>query len=146
MKVEAWLFGITTVFLVLVTPAYWLITDAASECHAKPGVSCADWTGTSALVMTTLLTAMVTLYLGFHARRMDARPEDRTDGEIADGAGELGFFPPYSWWPFWCACTLGLIVLALAMLQWWLMVLGMALGVMALSGWIFEYYRGEHAH
>jgi hypothetical protein len=146
MKVEAWLFGITTIFLVLVTPAYWFITDAADNCGVKEGASCADWTGTSALVMTTLLTAMVTLYLGFHAKRMDARPEDRTDGEIADGAGELGFFPPYSWWPFWAACCLGLIVLATAMTQWWLMVLGMALGVMALSGWIFEYYRGEHAH
>jgi len=138
MKVEAWLFGITSVFLVLVTPAYWFITDA--------GDTGADWTGTSALVMTTLLTSMVTLYLGFHANRMDARPEDRTDGEIADGAGELGFFPPYSWWPFWCACTLGLIVIALAMTQWWMFVLGAALGVMALSGFIFEYYRGEHAH
>ncbi|RHW26928.1 cytochrome c oxidase subunit 4 [Nocardioides immobilis] len=138
MKVEAWLFGITTIFLVLVTPAYWFITDASD--------TGADWTGTSALVMTTLLTAMVTLYLGFHAQRMDPRPEDRTDGEIADGAGELGFFPPYSWWPFWCACTLGIIVLALAVTQWWMVVLGFALGVLALSGWIFEYYRGEHAH
>ncbi len=146
MKVEAWLFGITTIFLVLVTPAYWFITDAADNCGVKEGGSCADWTGTSALVMTTLLTAMVTLYLGFHAKRMDARPEDRSDGEIADGAGELGFFPPYSWWPFWCACTLGLIVVALAMTQWWMFVLGAALGVMALSGFIFEYYRGEHAH
>jgi hypothetical protein len=153
MRVEAWLFGITTVFLVLVTPAYWFITDAASDCHGgsftdQGGTlgSCADWTGTSALVMTTLLTAMVTLYLGFHARRMDARPEDRTDGEIADGAGELGFFPPYSWWPFWCACTLGIIVLALAVTAWWMLVLGMALGVLALSGWMFVYSRGEHAH
>ncbi len=146
MKVEAWLFGITTVFLALVTPAYWLITDAADDCATTEAGSCADWTGTSALVMTTLLAGMVTLYLGFHAKRMDARPEDRVDGEIADGAGELGFFPPYSWWPFWCACTLGLIVFALAVTQWWMVVLGMALGVMALSGFIFEYYRGEHAH
>ena len=30
MRVEAWLFGITTIFLVLVTPAYWFITDAAT--------------------------------------------------------------------------------------------------------------------
>jgi len=149
MRVEAWLFGITTIFLVLVTPAYWLITDAQTNCTSATTVDagdCADWTGTSALVMTTLLTGMVTLYLGFHAKRMDARPEDRVDGEIADGAGELGFFPPYSWWPFWCACALGLIVFALAVTQWWMVVLGMALGVLTLSGFIFEYYRGEHAH
>ena len=55
MKAEAWIFGVCTIFLVLVTPAYWFITG--------------DWTGTSALAMTTLLTLMVTLYLGFHAKR-----------------------------------------------------------------------------
>ncbi len=88
MKAEAWIFGICTVFFVLVAPAYWFITG--------------DPTGTSALTMTSLLTLLVTFYLGFHASRMEPRPEDRQDAEIADGAGELGFFPPYSWWPLWC--------------------------------------------
>ena len=138
MKIEAWIFGVTTVFLVLVSPAYWFITDGSE--HG------ADWTGTSALVMTTLLCAMVTLYLGFHANRMDSRPEDRKDAEIADGAGELGFFPPYSWWPLWCAATLGVIVFALAVLAWWLFIIGVVIGAVALSGWIFEYYRGVYAH
>jgi hypothetical protein len=116
----------------VVSPAYWLIAG--------------DWTGTSALVMTTLLAAMVTLYLGFHAAKMDARPEDRKDGEIADGAGELGFFPPYSWWPLWCAASLGVVVYAVAIAAWWLVIIGIGLGAVALSGWVFEYYRGEHAH
>jgi hypothetical protein len=88
---------------------------------------------------------MVTLYLGFHATKMDPRPEDRKDGEIADGAGELGFFPPYSWWPLWCSLTLAVIVLGVVM-AWWLFVIGVVLGLLALQGWIFEYYRGEHAH
>ena len=132
MKAETWLFVIVTVFLVLVTPAYWFISE--------------DWTGTSALTMTTLLTAMIALYLGFHARKMDPRPEDRQEGEIADGAGELGFFPPYSWWPLWCALTLGVMVYGTALAEWWLVIIGGSLGAVALSGLIFEYYRGEHAH
>lgn len=132
MKAETWIFVITTAFFALVTPAYWLITE--------------DWTGTSALVMSTLLVLMVSIYLGFHAARMDPRPEDRKDGEIAEGAGELGFFPPYSWWPLWCALTLAVCVLGVALGQWWLFVIGAGLGVVALSGWVFEYYRGEHAH
>ena len=131
MKSEAWIFGICTIFFVLVSPAYWFITG--------------DWTGTSALVMTTLLSAMVTLYLGFHAKNMDPRPEDRKDGEIADGAGELGFFPPYSWWPLWCALTLSVVVLGLVF-GWWLFIAGVGLGIVTLSGFIFEYYRGDHAH
>ena len=132
MKVEAWIFAITTAFFVVVSPAYWLIAG--------------DWIGTSALVMTTLLAAMVTLYLGFHAVKMEPRPEDRKDGEIADGAGELGFFPPYSWWPLWCAASLAVIVYAVAVAAWWLVIIGFGLGGLALTGWVFEYYRGEHAH
>ena len=132
MKAEAWIFGITTVFVAVVAPGYWFLSG--------------DWTGTSALVMTALLTAMITLYLGFHASRMDPRPEDRKEGEIADGAGELGFFPPYSWWPLWCGMTLAVCVYAIALGAWWLFIIGVGLGAVTLSGWIFEYYRGEHAH
>ncbi|WP_248582225.1 cytochrome c oxidase subunit 4 [Nocardioides sp. InS609-2] len=132
MKVEAWIFIITTIFLVLVSPSYWVITG--------------DWTGTSALTMATLLTLMVSLYLGFHAAKMEPRPEDRKDAEISDGAGELGFFPPYSWWPLWCGLTLAVVVFGTAMSAWWMVILGFTLGAVALSGWIFEYYRGEHAH
>ncbi|MEP7090277.1 MAG: cytochrome c oxidase subunit 4 [Nocardioidaceae bacterium] len=132
MKAEALIFGICTVFFVLVAPAYWLIAG--------------DPTGTSALVMTALLTTLVTFYLGFHASKMDPRPEDREDAEIADGAGELGFFPPYSWWPMWAGLTLGVIVFATAMAAWWLVLMGIGLGALAVCGWIYEYYVGEHAH
>jgi hypothetical protein len=132
MRQEAWIFGSCTIFFVLVTPAYWFITG--------------DVTGTSALVMTTLLAALVAFYIGFHASKMEPRPEDRPDGEIADGAGELGFFPPYSWWPLWCGLTLATMVFATAMQTWWLFIIGAGFGVLALSGWVFEYYRGEHAH
>jgi hypothetical protein len=131
MKAEAWIFGICTAFFTLVAPSYWFITG--------------DPTGTSALVMTMLLTMLVTFYLGFHASRMEPRPEDRKEGEIADGAGELGFFPPYSWWPLWCALTFSTIVLGVV-IGWWLVIIGATLGVVALTGWVFEYYRGEHAH
>jgi hypothetical protein len=132
VKAEAWIFIIATVFFVLVTPAYWFLSY--------------DWTGTSALTMTTLLTLMISVYLGFHAVRMDPRPEDRKDAEVADGAGELGFFPPYSWWPLWNGLCLALIAFAVAMGAWWLVVIGFGLGAVALTGLVFEYYRGIHAH
>ena len=132
MKAETWVFGITAIFVGVVAPAYWFLTE--------------DPTGTSALVMAALLFGMVTLYLGFHASRMDARPEDRKEAEIAEGAGELGFFPPYSWWPLWCACALAVMVFGVAVYAWWLFIIGGVLGALALSGLVFEYYRGEHAH
>ena len=60
MKVEAWIFGLNAAFFALVAPAYWFITY--------------DPSGTSALVMTALLTVLVTFYLGFHASKMEPRP------------------------------------------------------------------------
>ncbi len=132
MKAEAWVFGASTVFFGGVAPLYWFMSG--------------DPTGTSALTMTALLAGMVALYLGFHAAKMDARPEDRKEGEIADGAGELGFFPPYSWWPLWCALALGVIVYGIALTAWWLVVIGFGFGAITLCGFVFEYYRGEHAH
>ncbi|HVX53264.1 cytochrome c oxidase subunit 4 [Nocardioides sp.] len=138
MKAEAWIFAACTIFFALVSPTYWFVT-AGSE-HGG------DWTGTSALVMCTLLMAMITLYIGFHAKQMDPRPEDRKDGEIADGAGELGFFPPFSWWPLWCALSLAFVVFAVAMAAWWLFIIGAVVGFICVAGLVFEYYRGEHAH
>lgn len=132
MKAETWMFASCSIFFVLVTPLYYW--------------SSSDITGTTALVMTFLLTTLVAFYLGFHARKMEPRPEDRTDGEIAEGAGELGFFPPYSWWPLWCGLCLATMTLAVALQAWWLLIIGAVLGAIALCGLVFEYYRGEYAH
>jgi hypothetical protein len=131
VKVEAWVFGILSVFVVVVTPIYWLMSN--------------DPTGTTALVMTFFLSLLVAFYLSVTARRMDPRPEDRKEAEIAEGAGELGFFPPYSWWPLWCALTLAVAVLGIVF-GWWLFIAGVGIGIVTLSGFIFEYYRGDHAH
>jgi hypothetical protein len=132
MRAEALIFAICAAFFLLVAPAYWFISY--------------DPTGTAALTMTFLLTLLVTFYLGFHAAKMEPRPEDRQDAEIADGAGELGFFPPFSWWPLWAAATLGVCVYGVAIGAWWLFIIGVGLGSITLNGWIYEYYRGEHAH
>ena len=131
MKVEAWIFGITTAFFVLVSPAYWFLSG--------------DWTGTSALTMTTLLALMISVYLGFHASKMEPRPEDRKDAEIADGAGELGFFSPSSYWPFALAVSAAMMGLALAFwYSWFIVIAGVAL-LITIGGLLFEYYVGQNA-
>lgn len=131
MRAEAWVFGGNALFFAVVTPVYWY--------------SSYDPTGTAGLIMAFLLTSLVAFYLGFHANKMDPRPEDRTSAEIVEGAGELGFFPPYSWWPLWCAGSVGIIVLGVVF-GWWLFIIGIGAGSIAVTGWVFEFYRGEHAH
>jgi hypothetical protein len=131
VKAETWLFGVNAVFFVIAAPAYWLIAE--------------DPTGTAALTMTALLCLLVTFYLGFHASKMEPRPEDRKEGEIAEGAGELGFFPPHSWWPLALGASASVVVLGV-IFGWWLAIIGAGLVSIAVAGWIFEYYVGEHAH
>ena len=91
MKIEGHLFSFHALFFIPVTVIYWLLSK--------------DPTGTTALVLTIGLAAMVGYYLLFTARRMEARPEDRGDAEISEGSGEIGFFPPHSWWPIGLAAA-----------------------------------------
>ncbi len=131
MKVEAGVTGLVALFFAVVTPVYWFLSE--------------DPTGTAALVMTTLLGALVAFYLGVVARQIDPRPEDRAEAEVADGAGEQGFYPPYSWWPLYTALSLSVMVLGVA-IGWWLVIIGVGVGSLALVGFVYEYYRGFHAH
>ncbi len=60
-----------------------------------------EWIGTVALLLCfALLCLMCGGFFWFVSRRIEPRPEDRPDAEIAEGAGEVGFFSPGSYWPF----------------------------------------------
>ena len=76
MKAEYWTIISCGVFFALIAPIYWVISE--------------DPTGTTALVMTFLLCALLGFYLYVVAKQIPDRPEDRSDGEIAEGAGEQG--------------------------------------------------------
>jgi hypothetical protein len=131
VKIEGVIFAIVAVFFLVVTPIYWFLSY--------------DPTGTTALVLTFGLGALVAFYLLYTSRKVHPRPEDRMDGEIEEMAGEYGFYSPHSWWPLACAGSAALVFLGLVF-AWWLFIIGAALGASAVVGMIFEYYRGEFAH
>lgn len=131
MRVEARIFAIITVFFMIVTPIYWIMSK--------------DPTGTAALTLTFALSLTIFGYLALIARRIDVRPEDKQQGEIVEGAGEVGFFPPQSIWPLFCALSLAFVMLGIVV-GWWLSIIAAPLGFVSLTGLIYEYYRGEHAH
>ena len=58
---------------------------------------------------------MIGAYLAFTGKRVGMRPEDRSDAEIHEGAGEQGHFSPWSWWPLvlGLACAAGFLGLAI---------------------------------
>jgi hypothetical protein len=131
VKVEALIFNIIGGFCIIAAVVY--------------GVWSHEPIGTTALVLSAALTLLIGGFFWFVSRRIDARPEDRKDADIADGAGELGFFSPGSYWPLGIAASAGLMGLALAFWYSWLIVIaGIAL-LITIGGLLFEYYVGQNA-
>jgi hypothetical protein len=131
VKIEAYVFLALTGFFAVIAPVYWILSR--------------DPAGTAALILTFFLSLMIAGYLGLIARRLDPRPEDKNLGEIAEGAGELGFFPPQSIWPLFVAVTAALVFLG-PVFGWWLTIVGFGFGAISITGLLYEFYRGDHAH
>ena len=132
MKVEAAIFNIVSVVLVIFAVVY--------------GVWSKEPIGTTALALSAGLTILVGGFFWFISRRIDARPEDRKDAEMADGAGELGFFSPASYWPIGIAMSAATTALGLAFFYPWLIAIGVAAIICSVGGLLFEYYVGQNAH
>ena len=132
MKVEAAIFNIVSVVLVAFAVIYGF--------WAKEPI------GTTALALSAGLTILVGGFFWFISRRIDSRPEDRKDADIADGAGELGFFSPASYWPITIALSVGTTALGLAFFYPWLIITGAVAILLAVGGLLFEYYVGQNAH
>jgi hypothetical protein len=132
VKVEAAIFNIVSALLVIFALVY--------------GFWSKEPIGTTALALSAGLTILVGGFFWFISRRIDARPEDRKDAEMADGAGELGFFSPASYWPIGIAMSVGLTALGLAFFYPWLIALGVAAIFTTVGGLLFEYYVGQNAH
>jgi len=103
--------------------------------------------GFVALILTAGLTLIIGTFLRFSGRRLEGpRPEDRGDAEVSDGAGDLGFFSPGSYWPFTLALAAAATAYALALWQVWLMIICIGFLLLAICGLLFEYHKKPHAH
>ena len=139
MGIEARLFEILTGFFGLAAIAYGGLTAV----FAPFGL---EWAGTTALVLTAGLSLIIGTFFRFIARRLDTRPEDYAQADIADGAGELAFFSPHSCWPLLIALAFSTAAVGAALWLPWLIVAGVVFVLAAVSGLVFEYYVGPEKH
>lgn len=125
MKVSYRLFlGLALLYFVLAVVYYYVGGEAV---------------GITALTLSGGLAGLVGFYVWYSSSRTSAiLPEDNLVGEIADGAGDLGFYSPHSWWPLpvavsACVAGLGLII------GWWLTMIGVGALLISIIGFVTEY-------
>ena len=130
MRIGGWAFGLGAIFFLVVGGAYYYLSR--------------DEIGTTALVMTGGLAFLVAFYVLYTNKRLDGLPEDRANAEIDEADPEYGFYSPHSWWPLPVGFASMMVALGLIFTAW-LAVLGVMVLMVAVIGWLFEYYRGAFA-
>jgi len=127
MKASWRLFGGLSVFYVIMSVIYWQV-------GGEP-------VGIGGMLLAACLAGMVGFYVWFTQKRIGTTlPEDNLTAEIADGAGELGFYSPHSWWPLpvaFSACTMGLGLI----IGWWLVLIGLGSLMLSVIGMVTEYEK-----
>lgn len=135
LQVEAWIFLALTGFFVIASVIYGIFAGATEP------------VGVVALALTAGLSLIIGTFLLFSSRRLEAaRPEDSEDAEVSDGAGDLGFFSPGSYWPFAMAMAAAFTAVATAFLLVWMMIITIGFLLVAICGLQFEYHRRPTSH
>ncbi|HLU44282.1 MAG TPA: cytochrome c oxidase subunit 4 [Natronosporangium sp.] len=134
MKTEWRLFLTVAAFFIIASPLYgwWTWYEFGAI----------EWVGTVALLLCFALTSMIGGFFLVVARRIEPRPEDRPDAEIEEGAGEVGFFSPGSYWPMGMAAAASFGAVGVAYWQWWMIIGGIIAVIVTTAGLLFEYYTG----
>ena len=127
MKTNWMLFAGLSIFYFIMTIIYWQVNGEAL--------------GITGLLLAGGLAGMVGFYVWFTQKRIGKiLPEDNAVAEISDGAGELGFFSPHSWWPL--PTGLAAVAAGLSLLiGWWFTLIAVSGLIISVIGWVTEYEK-----
>jgi hypothetical protein len=127
MKANWQLFVGLSVFYVLMTVLYWYVGGEA--------------VGITGMLLAACLAGMVGFYVWFTQKRIGTlMPSDNLTAEISDGAGELGFYSPHSWWPLPVALAATAMGMGL-IIGWWLTLIAVTALFFGIIGWVTEYEK-----
>ena len=137
MKLDGKLFLWGMVFYALMAVIYgvWTVVDDGKI----------DVIGVTVLAFTAFLSFLVGFYFIFTATRIGALPEDDLNADIEDADPDYGFFSPHSWWPLAVGASVSIVAFGWVFAAW-LVAFGVGALLVSIWGFVFEYYRGDHAH
>ena len=104
-----------------------------------------EWAGSVSILLSAGLAWMIAYYLSrTHKAQGGELAEDLPMADIDDGDPEIGEFAPWSWWPLVLAGGAGIIMVGLSV-GIWLALFALPLVPVAVTGWVYEHYRGRFA-
>ncbi len=104
-----------------------------------------DVIGVTVLAFTAFLAILVGFYFVFTAGRIGALPEDDGNADIEEADPDYGFYSPHSWWPLALGASIAIVAFGFVFAAW-MVAFGVAALLFSAWGFVFEYYRGDHAH
>ena len=130
MKANWKLFVGLSIFYVIMAVVYYVVGGEA--------------VGITGMILAACLAGMVGFYVWFTQKRIGFDiPSDDLNAEIADDAGELGFYSPHSWWPLPVALSATAMGLGL-IIGWWLTLIALGALVISIIGTLTEYLKPVH--
>ncbi|MGP3535062.1 cytochrome c oxidase subunit 4 [Microbacterium sp. RD1] len=127
-------------FVVAVIYTVWAIIFYTGDIVTR-----IEWVGSIALLFLAFMSALIAFYVQrVHKAQRGDLPEDIATADIDDGDPEMGEFSPWSWWPIVLAFSAALGVIGLAV-GTWMVPIGLGVFLVAIVGWVYEYYRGYFA-
>lgn len=135
----------TNIVVLLVMAAYFTVADIAYGIWTYLEYGAVEPIGTAAMALLVILSVFIAYYLNSGMKRTATLPEDRPDGNIEDESGEMGFYSPWSWWPFALGASAAIMFAGLAVGSW-VMFIAIPFAMVSVIGFVFEYDRYAHAH
>lgn len=103
-----------------------------------------EWVGSIAILLTMIMFLLLGGFLFINMRRQGGiLPEDSNVADVDDGDTDMGYYLPWSWWPFFAGAAGGVAMLSMAVGPW-LALFSLGLVLITFIGWFFEPFRNQY--
>ena len=137
----------SNIVILLVLGAYFLLSGTAYIIWNILAGNEFEATGSLGLLLSAVLAGFIAFFLNMVNKSQGGilLPEDSLVADIDDADPNIGHFAPWSWWPLVLGFSVGLAFLGLAV-GFWIIFLAIPFVLVAITGWTYEYYRGNFGH
>ena len=135
----------TNVYLFLGLAAFFLVFSVIYPTWVFIAGRQIAWIGTLGIPLTMIMFIMLGgfLFLSLRRQGQGLLPEDNEMADVDDGDTDMGYYLPWSWWPFFAGAAGGILMLAMSV-GIWLALFSLGLVLITFVGWFFEPFRNQY--